>query len=124
MENINIMGKRIVKLTEGDLERIVKRVVKEDNFFDMSFGDDSFDDFYDRSPELADLHDDVLYLTPYNLSRGIDVFEKILDAIETDGIELSNSARKMIESLKYDLGNMKDFNGRVSKLYNILSGGF
>ena len=118
------MKKRIVKLTEGDLEKIVKRVIKEDNFFDMSFGDDSFDDFYDRSPELADLHDDVLYLTPHNISRGIDVFERILDAIETDGVEVSNDAIRIIESLNYDLDSMKDFNGRVSKLYNILSGGF
>ena len=112
------MKKRIVKLTEGDLEKIVKKVIKEDNFFDMSFGDDEF------NSELADLHDDVLYLGPHNLSRGIDVFERILDAIEMDGIELSNSAREMIETLKDDLSNMGDFNKRVSKLYNILSGGF
>ena len=118
------MGKRIVKLTEGDLAKIVKRVIKEDNFFDMSFDNDGFDDFYDRSPELADLHDDVLYLTSRGLSSGIDAFERILDAIEMDGIEPSDRAIEMIETLKDDIYNMNDFNKRVSELYNILSGGF
>ena len=114
------MKKKIVKLTEQDLEKLVKKIIKEDE-------DEKYEAFYKRSPELADLYDEVLYLTPgYRLSSGksggVEVFEQMMNAIEADGVELSDEAKGLIRRLNYDLSALDGFDERVVRLYEVISG--
>jgi len=103
-----------IKLTEKDLNRIVNKVIKEDV------------PFYKRSPKLSGLYDEVLYLTPGfgmgGTAGGVEVFEQMINAIEKDGIELSDEAEKLIRRLMYDLSALEGFNERVIKLYEVISG--
>lgn len=116
------MKKKIVKLTEQDLEKLVKKIIKEDDNYD----DDNYEAFYERSPQLADLHDEVLYLTPGfgmgGTAGGVEVFEQMMDAIDMDGTELSDEAKGIIKRLRYDLSALEGFNERVVKLYEVISG--
>ena len=117
------MKKKIVKLTEQDLEKLVKKIIKEDDYDE----DEKYEAFYRRSPELADLYDEVLYLTPgYRLSGGksggVEVFEQMMDAIEADGTELSDEAKGLIRRLNYDLSALDGFDERVVRLYEVISG--
>ena len=117
------MKKKIVKLTERDLEKLVKKIIKEDDYDE----DEKYEAFYKRSPELADLYDEVLYLRPgYRLSGGksggVEVFEQIMDAIEMDGTELSDEAKGLIRRLNYDLSALDGFDERVVRLYEVISG--
>ena len=41
------MKKKIVKLTERDLEKLVKKIIKEDDYDE----DEKYEAFYKRSPE-------------------------------------------------------------------------
>ena len=117
------MKKKIVKLTEQDLEKLVKKIIKEDDYDE----DEKYESFYKRSPELADLYDEVLYLTPgYRLSGGksggVEVFEQMMNAIEADGVELSDEAKGLIRRLNYDLSALDGFDERVVRLYEVISG--
>ena len=127
------MKKKIVKLTEQDLEKLVKRIIKEDDYENDPMYDDerahmaAFDDFEDKYPQLAELYDEVLYISPgYKLSHGrapgVEVFEQVMQAIEEDGASLTDEAKALIKRLEYDLSALDGFDERVIKLYEIISG--
>ncbi len=127
------MKKKIVKLTEQDLEKLVKRIIKEDDYENDPMYDDerahmaAFDDFEDKYPQLAELYDEVLYISPgYKLSHGrapgVGVFEQVMEAIEVDGVSLTDEAKTLIKRLEYDLSALDGFDERVIKLYEIISG--
>jgi len=127
------MKKKIVKLTEQDLEKLVKRIIKEDDYENDPMYDDerahmaAFDDFEDKYPQLAELYDEVLYISPgYKLSHGrapgVEVFEQVMQAIEEDGASLTDEAKSLIKRLEYDLSALDGFDERVIKLYEIISG--
>ncbi len=127
------MKKRIVKLTEQDLEKLVKKIIKEDDYENDPMYDDerahmaAFDDFEDKYPQLAELYDEVLYISPgYKLSHGrapgVEVFEQVMQAIEEDGASLTDEAKALIKRLEYDLSALDGFDERVIKLYEIISG--
>lgn len=131
------MKKKIVKLTEQDLEKLVKRVIKEsdgiDDYENDPMYDDerahmaAFDDFEDKYPRLSELYDEVLYISPgYKLSHGrapgVEVFEQVMQAIEEDGASLTDEAKSLIKRLEYDLSALDGFDERVIKLYEIISG--
>ena len=127
------MKKRIVKLTEQDLEKLVKKIIKEDDYENDPMYDDerahmaAFDDFEDIYPQLAELYDEVLYISPgYKLSHGrapgVEVFEQVMQAIEEDGASLTDEAKALIKRLEYDLSSLDGFDERVIKLYEIISG--
>ncbi len=127
------MKKKIVKLTEGDLEKLVKRIIKEDDYENDPMYDDerahmaAFDDFEEKYPQLAELYDEVLYISPgYQLNSGrapgVEVFEQMMDAIDADGVQLTDEAKSLIKRLEYDLGALDGFDSRVIKLYEIMSG--
>ena len=127
------MKKRIVKLTEQDLEKLVKKIIKEDDYENDPMYDDerahmaAFDDFEDKYPQLAELYDEVLYISPgYKLSHGrapgVEVFEQVMQAIEEDGASLTDEAKSLIKRLEYDLSALDGFDERVIKLYEIISG--
>ena len=127
------MKKKIVKLTEQDLEKLVKRIIKEDDYENDPMYDDerahmaAFDDFEDKYPQLAELYDEVLYISPgYKLSHGrapgVEVFEQVMQAIEEDGVSLTDEAKSLIKRLEYDLSALDGFDERVIKLYEIISG--
>ena len=127
------MKKRIVKLTEQDLEKLVKKIIKEDDYEnDPMYADErahmaAFDDFEDKYPQLAELYDEVLYISPgYKLSHGrapgVEVFEQVMQAIEEDGASLTDEAKALIKRLEYDLSALDGFDERVIKLYEIISG--
>ena len=127
------MKKKIVKLTEQDLEKLVKKIIKEDDYENDPMYDDerahmaAFDDFEDKYPQLAELYDEVLYISPgYKLSHGrapgVEVFEQVMQAIEEDGASLTDEAKSLIKRLEYDLSALDGFDERVIKLYEIISG--
>lgn len=130
------MKKKIVKLTEGDLEKLVKKIIKEDDDYDYEndpmYDDEranmaAFDNFESNYPELADLYDEVLYISPgYKLSHGrapgVLVFEQLMQAIEADNLPLTDKTKRMIKRLEYDLSALDGFDERVVKLYEIISG--
>ena len=127
------MKKRIVKLTEQDLEKLVKKIIKEDDYENDPMYDDerahmaAFDDFEDKYPQLAELYDEVLYISPgYKLSHGrapgVEVFEQVMQAIAEDGASLTDEAKALIKRLEYDLSALDGFDERVIKLYEIISG--
>ena len=127
------MKKKIVKLTEQDLEKLVKRIIKEDDYENDPMYDDerahmaAFDDFEDKYPQLAELYDEVLYISPgYKLSHGrapgVEVFEQVMQAIAEDGASLTDEAKALIKRLEYDLSALDGFDERVIKLYEIISG--
>ena len=127
------MKKKIVKLTEQDLEKLVKKIIKEDYYENDPMYDDerahmaAFDDFEDKYPRLAELYDEVLYISPgYKLSHGrapgVEVFEQVMQAIEEDGASLTDEAKSLIKRLEYDLSALDGFDERVIKLYEIISG--
>lgn len=127
------MKKKIVKLTEQDLEKLVKKIIKEDDYENDPMYDDerahmaAFDDFEDKYPRLAELYDEVLYISPgYKLSHGrapgVEVFEQVMQAIAEDGASLTDEAKALIKRLEYDLSALDGFDERVIKLYEIISG--
>ena len=127
------MKKKIVKLTEQDLEKLVKKIIKEDDYENDPMYDDerahmaAFDDFEDKYPRLAELYDEVLYISPgYKLSHGrapgVEVFEQVMQAISEDGASLTDEAKALIKRLEYDLSALDGFDERVIKLYEIISG--
>ena len=127
------MKKKIVKLTEQDLEKLVKKIIKEDDYENDPMYDDerahmaAFDDFEDKYPRLAELYDEVLYISPgYKLSHGrapgVEVFEQVMQAIAEDGVSLTDEAKALIKRLEYDLSALDGFDERVIKLYEIISG--
>ena len=112
------MKKKIVKLTEQDLEKLVKKIIKEDDYGD---------DFEGKYPQLANLYDEVLYISPgYKLSHGrapgVGVFEQLMQAIEEDNLPLTDKTKGMIKRLEYDLSALDGFDERVIKLYESISG--
>ena len=112
------MKNKIVKLTEQDLEKLVKKIIKEDDYGD---------DFEGKYPQLANLYDEVLYISPgYKLSHGrapgVEVFEQVMEVIEMDGVSLTDEAKALIKRLEYDLSALDGFDERVVKLYEIISG--
>ena len=128
------MKKKIIKLTEQDLEKLVKKIIKEDDDYenDPMYDDEranmaAFDNFESNYPELADLYDEVLYISPgYKLSHGrapgVLVFEQLMQAIEADNLPLTDKTKRMIKRLEYDLSALDGFDERVVKLYEIISG--
>ena len=127
------MKKKIVKLTEQDLEKLIKKIIKEDDYENDPMYDDerahmaAFDDFEDKYPRLAELYDEVLYISPgYKLSHGrapgVEVFEQVMQAIAEDGASLTDEAKALIKRLEYDLSALDGFDERVIKLYEIISG--
>lgn len=130
------MKKKIIKLTEQDLEKLVKKIIKEDDDYDYEndpmYDDEranmaAFDNFESNYPELADLYDEVLYISPgYKLSHGrapgVLVFEQLMQAIEADNLPLTDKTKRMIKRLEYDLSALDGFDERVVKLYEIISG--
>jgi len=127
------MKKKIVKLTEQDLEKLVKKIIKEDDYENDPMYDEeranmaAFDEFEDKYPQLAELYDEVLYISPgYKLSHGrapgVGVFEQVMEVIEMDGVSLTDEAEALIKRLEYDLSALDGFDERVVKLYEIISG--
>lgn len=130
------MKKKIIKLTEQDLEKLVKKIIKEDDDYDYEndpmYDDEranmaAFDNFESNYPELADLYDEVLYISPgYKLSHGrapgVLVFEQLMQAIEADNLPLTDKTKRMIKRLEYDLSALDGFDERVVKLYETISG--
>ena len=127
------MKKKIVKLNENDIETLVKKIIKEDGYEDDPRYDDerarmvAYDNLMDKHPNVAELHDEVLYIShDYRLSGskgpGVEVFEQMMDAIEMDGAELTDEAKAIIKRLEYDLSALDGFDERVVKLYEIISG--
>ena len=125
--------KKIVKLTEQDLEKLVKKIIKEDDYEDDPMYDDekahmaAFDEFEEKHPQLAELYDEVLYISPgYKLSHGrapgVLVFEQLMQAIEADNLPLTDKTKGMIKRLEYDLSALDGFDERVIKLYETISG--
>ena len=117
------MKKKIVKLTEQDLEKLVKKIIKEDDYEN----DPMYDDFEKKYPQLSNLYDEVLYISPgYKLSHGrapgVLVFEQLMQAIEEDNLPLTDKTKGMIKRLEYDLSALDGFDKRVIKLYEIISG--
>ena len=131
------MKKKIVKLTEQDLEKLVKKIIKEDDYGDDYENDPmydeerahmaAFDEFEEKHPQLAELYDEVLYISPgYKLSHGrapgVGVFEQVMEAIEADNLPLTDKTKGMIKRLEYDLSALDGFDERVIKLYETISG--
>ncbi len=131
------MKKKIVKLTEQDLEKLVKKIIKEDDYGDDYENDPmydeeradmaAFDEFEEKYPELANIYDEVLYISPgYKLSHGrapgVGVFEQLMQAIEEDNLPLTDETKGMIKRLEYDLSALDGFDERVIKLYETISG--
>ena len=117
------MKKKIVKLTEQDLEKLVKKIIKEDDYEN----DPMYDDFEKKYPQLSNLYDEVLYISPgYKLSHGrapgVGVFEQLMQAIEADNLPLTDETKGMIKRLEYDLSALDGFDERVIKLYETISG--
>ena len=117
------MKKKIVKLTEQDLEKLVKKIIKEDDYEN----DPMYDDFEKKYPQLSNLYDEVLYISPgYKLSHGrapgVLVFEQLMQAIEEDNLPLTDKTKGMIKRLEYDLSALDGFDERVIKLYETISG--
>jgi len=106
--------KKIVKLTEGDLEKLVKKIIKEDGTT-SPYG-------YDM---LANLNDDVVYMRPGYHSEGditeaINIYYRILQAVEDEHVNVSNEAKELIDRVSYDISGLEGINERVLKLYDIL----
>ena len=101
------MKKRIVKLTENDVERLVSKIIKED--IDLDWGD---------------IHDSLLYLEDrddaYALGKSVMIYDEIKRAIEDSGIQLPNEANELIGRLDYDISGLAGVAERVQRLYNIL----
>ncbi len=121
------MKNKVVKLTEQDLEKLVKKIIKEDDYESTDFDWTAFDELEDKYPHLAELYDEVLYISPgYKLSHGrapgVGVFEQVMEAIEVDGVSLTDEAKTLIKRLEYDLSALDGFDERVIKLYEIISG--
>ena len=123
----------IPRLNEQDLEKLVKKIIKEDDYEDDPMYDDekahmaAFDTFEEKYPQLAELYDEVLYISPgYKLSHGrapgVGVFEQVMEAIEMDGVSLTDEAKTLIKRLEYDLSALDGFDERVIKLYETISG--
>ena len=127
------MKKKVIKLTEQDLEKLVKKIIKEDDYENDPMYDEeranmaAFDEFEEKYRQLAELYDEVLYISPgYKLSHGrapgVGVFEQVMEAIEMDGVSLTDEAKTLIKRLEYDLSALDGFDERVVKLYEIISG--
>jgi hypothetical protein len=110
-ENKKNMKRRVVKLNESDLERLVQKIIKEDL------------EGWQKS-ELEDLHDEVLYLTPgygrLKLSKSVSVYEEIMGIISSN--DIPDEVKPLVRRLEYDLSALEGFNERVVELYNALTG--
>jgi hypothetical protein len=72
--------KKVIKLTENDLSRIVKRVINE-KYVDLPYEDD--DDMYDiYEADTRKITDSIMgLLKPYYEKHGFDITETLLDDI-------------------------------------------
>jgi hypothetical protein len=69
--------KKIIKLTESDLNRIVKRIVKE-NYED---DDDAYDKYVDERDDLTSAV--MTLLKPYYEKHGLEITLEFIDDIKT-----------------------------------------
>lgn len=102
------MKKRIVKLTESDIEKIVSKVLIKESL-DLDWGD---------------VHDSLLYLEDrndaYALGKGIIIYDEIKSAIDSSSIKLPQEARELISRIDYDISGVEGIVERIQALYNIL----
>ena len=105
------MKKKVIRLNEQDIENLVKKIIKEDLDENQKW-------------DLADIHDDVLYLTPEwgggSVGKAVEVFERIMDIVSVG--EMSDEAKSLVKRIEYDLGGLDGVGGKVMRLYNTLTG--
>lgn len=80
------MEKRIVKLTESDLERLVKRIIKEDYDQEMNHTQEEMNDVWDM---LNRLNDD-------------NIFELMEKTFNEDGFSVENFVNSLPTHFGYD----------------------
>lgn len=104
--------KKVVKLTESDLTRIVRRVINEDL------------DGYSLS-KLGGLHDDIYYLKHAhnrgNMSIAIKLYKRILDIIGDNMESLPEDVLILIDDLNDTLSGLDGFDNKLVELYGILT---
>jgi hypothetical protein len=77
--------KKIVKLTEKDLSRIVKKIINESRFYDNY--DDDNDEWIDERDELE--ASSMRLLKPYYDRHGLEITLDLIDTLKTfveDGV--------------------------------------
>ena len=108
--------KKTIRLTESDLTRIVKRVVKENDeykdrsMYDPHYGDDN-EDFEESYGDLT-LEEEIDYI-----DRKLDYLMDTIDNYVDDLIELNNEIAKR-DDIPNDI--KQDFRSRINNFFDDL----
>jgi len=104
-------------INESDTQRIVKRVLNEQEYMDS-----------EQLADLHDIHDDILYLTPeyshedesIKNARAIGIFQHLLNIIGENGT-VSKEADELINRINFDISGLLGLSDRVVRLYTTLT---
>ena len=116
--------KKVIKLTEKDIEGLVKKIIKEEKNKTLN---ESLDEYQRR--ELEDLHDELLYLTPgyggnnvtiYNLGKALSIYREMKAIVGSS--DVSEEAEKIIRRIDYDISGLDGVIERIIQLYVELTG--
>ena len=112
--------KKIIKLTEKDIEGLVKKVIKEEKNKTLN---ESLDEYQMR--ELEDLHDDLLYLTPgyggrNDLGKALTIYREMKAIVGSS--DVSEEAQRIMRRVDFDISGLDGIIERVIQLYVELTG--
>lgn len=112
--------KKVIKLTEKDIEGLVKKVIKEEKNNTLN---ESLDEYQRR--ELEDLHDELLYLTPgyggrNDLGKALSIYREMKAIV--GGSDVSEEAERIMRRIDYDISGLDGVIERITQLYVELTG--
>lgn len=112
--------KKVIKLTEKDIEGLVKKVIKEEKNKTLN---ESLDEYQRR--ELEDLHDDLLYLTPgysgrNDLGTALSIYREMKAIVGSS--DVSEEAQRIMRRIDFDISGLDGIIERVTQLYVELTG--
>lgn len=109
------MKNKTIKLTESDLVKLIKRVIKEQSFASGSDdpGNEVFEEYYEMINQMyeeiggIDNLDDLEYMKDnfYGLAQSISRDEDLNDDEAEELIDLCGDALKFLEDMEYDFDN-------------------